>query len=583
MHRDSRLKEASIRTSLLLAASALALAALPAAAQTVKPGEPPITPTTQESGGPISPERAALHLDHAELAIEVFPATQRIAGVATLTITSAIAQKVLQIDLDRNLPVTAVTVDGKALTPKEWANPEGRLMVTLPRPLKAGGKAVVKISYGGTPHVAVRAPWDDGMVWAKTPGADRQPWIASTAEGYGCDLFWPCLDFPRGEPDMVDMHITVPKDLKVAGNGKLIGTDTLADGRTTWNWRTRSPNPYSVTLQIAPYKLLQADYKSRYGNTIPMQYWYLPGRDEKAKKLFAEFAPTLDFYESVIGPYPFGDEKVGVAETPHLGMEHQTINAYGNNYKQYPSGFDEIFQHELGHEWFGNQMSASNWDDYWLHEGYTQYLQPLYGQWREGDARYAIMMDEFRLQITNHAPIVSGQIRTEEQVYEEENGGPGQDIYVKGAWVLHTLRNLIGDDKFFEATRRLVYGRPDPKPGNFTPHFSTTPEFIGIVNQVAGKDLQWFFDVYLYQAPLPELVEERQGDTLTLRWKVANDKTFPLPVEVSIDGKISKVEMPGGTATLKLPAGAHAIVDPNARILKYSAAVESYQRYAYRR
>ncbi|WP_163616589.1 M1 family metallopeptidase, partial [Klebsiella pneumoniae] len=75
-------------------------------------------------------------------------------------------QKALQIDLDRNLPVTAISVDGKALAPADWSNPEGRLTVTLPRPLKAGGKAEVKITYGGTPHVAVRAPWDDGMVWA---------------------------------------------------------------------------------------------------------------------------------------------------------------------------------------------------------------------------------------------------------------------------------------------------------------------------------------------------------------------------------------------------------------------------------
>ena len=567
----------------LLAASALALAATSAQAQTVKPGEPPLTATTKESGGPISPERAALHLDHADLAIEVFPATQRIAGVATLTITSAIAQKALQIDLDRNLPVTAISVDGTALAPADWSNPEGRLTVTLPRPLKAGGKAEVKISYGGTPHVAVRPPWDDGMVWARTPGPDRQPWIASTAEGYGCDLFWPCLDFPRGEPDMVDLRVTVPKNLKVAGNGKLIGTDMLPDGRSTWHWRARSPNPYSVTLQIAPYKLIQADFKSRFGNVIPMEYWYLPGRDEKARKLFAEFAPALDFYERVIGPYPWGDEKMGVAETPHLGMEHQTINAYGNDYKQYPSGFDEIFQHELGHEWFGNQMSAGNWDDYWLHEGFAQYMQPLYGRWREGEARYAVMMDEFRLQITNHAPIVSGQIRTEEQVYEEANGGPGQDIYVKGAWILHTLRNLIGDDRFFDATRRLVYGRPDPRPGNFTPRFASTPDFIKIVNDVTGRDMQWFFDVYLYQAPLPELVEARQGDTLTLRWKVANDKPFPLPVEISVDGKLRTVEMPRGTATLSVPADAHGVVDPDSRILKYSAAVEAYRADAYRR
>ncbi|MES2989489.1 MAG: hypothetical protein V4808_16460, partial [Pseudomonadota bacterium] len=95
--------------------------------------------------------------------------------------------------------------------------------------------------------------------------------------------------------------------------------------------------------------------------------------------------------------------------------------------------------------------------------------------------------DEFRMQVQNHAPIVSGRIRTEEEVYEEAKGGPGQDIYTKGAWVLHTLRNLIGDAKFFDVTRLLVYGRVDPRPGNFQPRFASTPEYIGFVNQVTGK------------------------------------------------------------------------------------------------
>lgn len=549
--------------------------------QTVKPGEPPITPVTQESGGPIGPERAALHLEHVDLAIEVFPDRQRIEGVGTLTITTAAPQKVLQIDLDRNLPVTAISVDGKALAAGSWANPEGRLMITLPRPLGAGGRAVVRIAYGGTPHVAVRAPWDDGIVWARTP-IDRKSWIATTAEGYGCDLFWPCLDFPRGEPDAVDLHVTVPAGLKAAGNGRLVKVDTLADGRTTWNWHARSPNPYSVTLQIAPYEQVTGTYRSRYGYTMPMTYWHLAGREKKAQALFAEFAPTLDFYEALIGPYPWSDEKMDVAETPHLGMEHQTVNAYGNNYKKTPSGFDEIFQHELGHEWFGNQMSAGNWDDYWLHEGYAQYMQPLYGRWREGEARYAVMMDEFRLSIQNRAPIVSGRIMTEEEVYEEDKGGPGQDIYVKGAWVLHTLRNLIGDDKFFEATRRLVYGRPDPRPGNFKPRFASTPEYIRIVDQVAGRDMNWFFDVYLREAALPELVETRQGDTLSLLWKTPGDRPFPMPVEVSVDGKVTKVAMEGGKGSLHVPAEAHVVVDPDSRILKRSEAVEAYQRYRYR-
>ncbi|MBX3565078.1 MAG: M1 family metallopeptidase [Sphingomonas sp.] len=547
----------------------------------MKPGEPPITATTQESGGPVAPERAALHLEHADLAFELLPASYQLKGTATLTLRTAAPLSQLLIDLDKNYLVSAITLDGRPLRPSEWSNPQGRLTIKLPRPLRAGQRAIVQITYGGTPHVAVRAPWDDGIVWAKTP--DGKPWIATTSEGYGCDLVWPCLDFPRGEPDTVDLHITVPAGLKAPGPGTLVGMDTLADGRTTWHWKARSPNPYSIALQVAPYETLTGIYQSRFGNKIPMGYWYIPGRAKKAAGLFAEFAPTMDFYEEVIGPYPWYDEKVAVAETPHLGMEHQTINAYGNNYKKTPSGFDEIFQHELGHEWFGNQMSAGNWDDYWLHEGYAQYMQPLYGRWREGEARYATMMDEFRMQIQNLAPIVSGRIMTEEEVYEESKGGPGQDIYVKGAWVLHTLRNLIGDAKFFDATRLLVYGRTDPKPGNFQPRFASTGDYIGYVNQVTGKDMNWFFDVYLKQAALPALTLSAKGNSLTLRWVVPGDKPFPMPLEVSIDGKVQLVQMPGGTATIQVPDGAHVIADPASRILKRSKQVEDYQNYQFRR
>ena len=566
--------ERPIRIRLLLAASALALIASPALAQ-VKPGEPPITATTQNSGGPIGPERAALRLEHVDLAIEVFPDTQTLQGVGTLTLVTSAPQRRLLIDLDKNLPVSAISVDGQPLARTSWSNPEGRLTIALPATLAAGSRAVVKITYGGTPHVAVRAPWDDGIVWGKT--RDGKPWIATTAQGYGCDLFWPCLDFPAGEPAKVDLHITVPKGLTAPSNGVLVKTQLHADGRTTWHWSARSPNPYGVALNIGPYEQISASYQSRFGNKFPIYYWYTGNRDAEAAALVAEFEPTLDFFEANVGPYPWSDEKMGVVETPHLGMEHQTINAYGNNYQKAATGFDWLFQHELAHEWFGNQMSVTNWDDFWLHEGYGQYMQPLYGRWREGEARYASMMEVFRNQITNRAPIVSGEVKTSDEVYEEDKGGPGGDIYVKGAWVLHTLRNLIGDKAFKEATTRLVYGRPDPKPGNFQPRFTSTPEYISIVNQVIGKDMTWFFDIYLRQAALPELIETRAGDRLTLRWKTPGDKPFPLPVEVQVDGKVETVAMTGGTESIAVPVGAHIVVDPASRILKRSKAVEALQ------
>lgn len=566
--------ERPIRIRLLLAVSALALTPSPALAQ-VKPGEPPITAITQSSGGPIDAERAALRLEHVDLAIEVFPDTQTLQGVATLTLVTSAPQRRLLIDLDKNLPVSAISIDGQPLARTSWSNPEGRLTIALPATRAADSRAVIRITYGGTPHVAVRAPWDDGIVWGKT--RDGKPWIATTAQGYGCDLFWPCLDFPAGEPAKVDLHITVPKDLTAPSNGVLVKTQLHEDGRTTWHWSARSPNPYGVALNIGPYEQISASYQSRFGNTFPIFYWYTGNRDAEAAALVAEFGPTLDFFEANVGPYPWSDEKMGVVETPHLGMEHQTINAYGNNYQKAATGFDWLFQHELAHEWFGNQMSVTNWDDFWLHEGYGQYMQPLYGRWREGEARYASMMEVFRNQITNRAPIVSGEVKTSDDVYEEEKGGPGGDIYVKGAWVLHTLRNLIGDKAFKEVTTRLVYGRPDPKPGNFQPRFSSTPEYVGIVNQVTGKDMTWFFDVYLRQAALPELIETRADDRLTLRWKTPGDKPFPLPVEVQVDGEVEMVAMTGGVGSIAVPADAHVVVDPAARILKRSKAVEALQ------
>jgi aminopeptidase N len=557
-----------------------ALLALPLLALAPPPkGSPPLTEQTQRSGGALTSEQTALRFDHADLSFEVLPDRQALTGIATLTFTARAALTRLLIDLDHNLPISAISVDGRPLASTAWTNPEGRLTITLPRPLTAGKQVTARIRYGGTPHVAVNAPWDDGMVWSKTP--DGRTWFATTAEGYGCDLFWPCLDFPSGEPATVDLHITIPAGLKAPSNGRLLGIDRLADGRTRWNWRARQPNTYAIALNVGPYEEISGTYKSRYGNTIPLHYWYLPGERAKAEALFAEFGPTLDFFESTVGPYPFGDEKLGVVETPHKGMEHQTINAYGNGYAKAPEGFDWLFHHELSHEWFGNQLTAANWDDYWLHEGFGSYMQPLYGRWREGEARYHVMLDAQRNQIANDHPIVRDRVLTEEEVYEPKLGGPGNDIYYKASWMLHTLRWLIGDAAFFKAMRLEVYGRDDPRPGNFTPRYGSTAEFQRIVAQVTGRNYDWFFDAYLRHAALPELIATALDDRRTqLRWKTATGAAFPMPVDVAIDGEVRRVSMPVGDTVVAVPAGKHLVIDPEAQILRRNPAVEAFRRWS---
>lgn len=556
----------------LLAVALLSSMSSPAFAAKAVQSE--LTPTTAATGLPRAPEQEAVVFELADLSFKVDPARKRLDGDAKLTFLANTPIDKLVVDLDRNYKVDRVEIDGKPIDATHWRNPEGRMSVDLPQPLAAGARATLRIRYGGLPHVAKRAPWDGGFVWSKAPTGE--PWVASAVQGEGCDLLWPCIDHPLSEPLRVDQHITVPAPLVAAGNGVDRGMDEK-DGWRTYHWSAKNPNTYAIALNIGPYELLQAEYKSRYGNTIPLRYWYLKSDDKaKAQGLFDGFAPMLDFFEENIGPYPFADEKMGVVETPHLGMEHQTINAYGNDYRKDENGYDWLLQHEFAHEWFGNQLTNKDWDDMWLHEGFGTYMQPLYLQWLRGDMEYYAALMKQRATLANKFPVVSGGPKSEKEVYDGERG-PGLDIYYKGSLILHTLRGLIGDRAFFAATRELVYGRPDSAPGNFKPRYGTTQDFVGAVNRNAHADYGWFFDVYLRSAALPQLTATRNGGKLDLRWKTAGDKPFPMPVQVRVGDKVVDVPMRDGQGSVALPAGASYTLDPHSKVLRDLPQIVAFQ------
>ncbi|MDB5933116.1 MAG: peptidase [Massilia sp.] len=538
--------------------------------------QPKLTQQTVNSGAERAPEQLAVVFEKADLALRIEPASRTIRGDATLTFQALSPLHRIVLDLDNNLPVDSVAVDGQLLPAGAYRNPDGRLAITLPRQVAAGAQVVVRVRYHGAPHVARRAPWDGGFVWSSTP--DGQPWVASAVQGEGCDLFWPCIDHPMGKAKLVDQHITVPAPLVAAGAGVAMGMDE-ADGWRTWHWRAKNPSTYGISVNVGPYKLLSEEYRSRFGNTISLRFWHLPQSEAQARGLMKEFAQVLDFFESTIGPYPFGDEKMGVVETAHKGMEHQTINAYGNQYAKTMFGYDDLLQHEFAHEWFGNQLTNSNWDDMWLHEGLGSYMQPLYMQYLRGDQEYFAELMRMRAKVMNKAAIVSGKPRVEEDVYDDKRGGPGLDIYVKGALVMHTLRALVGDDAFFGSVRKLVYGSAQPLPGKFAPRYGSTREFIGFVNEASGRDLNWFFDVYLYQAELPELLAMPVDGKLSLRWKTQGDKPFPMPVEVRVGSKVETVAMTDGQGSLALPDGATWTLDPHSKLLRRARHIEEFQLY----
>lgn len=526
-----------------------------------------------DSGGPLLPEQAAYDVKFYDLALRVNIAERSIAGA--LTVRALIVQPTewFVLDLDMPLTVSAVEAIDEAKKPQalRFERRGGRIWIAFPSTRQPGETVNVRVHYAGVPRVAPRPPWVGGFVWAKT--ASGEPWVGVACQTDGADLWWPCKDHPSDEPDAMALHITVPENLVCASNGRLQNVVKNSDGTHTFNWYVSTPiNNYDVTINIAPYRTIETKYQSVSGESVPVTFWVLPEDYEQGQQLLPHYLEYLKFFEDHLGPYPFRADKIGVAETNYLGMENQTINAYGNKFKMNAYGFDGLMFHELGHEWWGNLVTALDWRDFWLHEGFESYMDALYAGQMKGETGYQQYIAGLRRNIRNQQPVAPRESRTTTQVYlaAPDYVRSDGDIYNKGALILHTLRYLIGDQAFFTALRRMAY--PDPlmervKDGRQC-RFATTDDFRLTAETASGMKLDWFFDLYLRQPKLPRLVTERNGNNLTLHWETPDNLPFPMPVEVKVGTEVRRVEFREGKVTLPLANAQEAVIDPNMRILK---------------
>ena len=528
---------------------------------------------TEDSGGVLLKEQAAYDVGACELDLRIFPEKKSIAGTATIAVRVVEPMEWLVLDLDPRFKVSQVRVGtggaAAAGAAFEWRG--ARLWINLGGAKLAGTNLVAAIDYGGVPQEAVRAPWDGGFSWSKTKSG--QAWIATTCESEGADLWWPCKDHPSDKPESFTLRIRVPEPLVVASNGRLVEVVPHGDGTRTYHWHTAFPiSNYNIALNIAPYETITGPYRSVTGETIPVTFWVLPEDRAAGEKLFPEMMAHLNFYERVLGPYPFRAEKYGVAETPHLGMEHQSIIAYGNKFKGGPLGYDWLHHHELGHEWWGNLVTVSDWRDFWIHEGLCTYMQALYAEEREGVMAYHTAMYNSRRGLKNEYAVVPAENTTAQGIEDRL----GNEVYNKGSWVVHMLRYLVGKDTMLATLRRFAYPTEaaERSTDGSACHFATSADFIRTANQVSGRDLGWFFNLYLFQPKLPKLVSMIEGDKLVLGWETPAGYPFPMPLEVEVDGKVERIEMPGGRAELSAARYGHAKLDPNMWILKASRVVE---------
>ncbi|NBC25451.1 MAG: M1 family peptidase [Bacteroidetes bacterium] len=525
-----------------------------------------------ESGGELPPELSSYNVHFYDLTVTIDPADSTISGSVETHVEIVQPTNRIVLALDPKLSVYRMMElkgDNRRDLRFERSGDHKNMVIYFPVTKQPGERAVIEIDYGGKPMEAANPPWDGGLVWAKTPSGE--PWVGVASQTIGAWVWWPNKDHPSDRPDSVAINLTMPDHLVVASNGRSRGTTERNDGFKTWHWFVSTPiNNYNITFNAAPYETLRETYTSTSGDEMEIVFWVLPEFITEGRELFPQFVSQMEFFERTLGPYPFRADKYGVAHAPYLGMEHQTLIAYGAGFEDgvlfgEPSKFDDLHQHELAHEWWGNLVTVWDWRDFWIHEGFGTYMQALYAEQVSGMDDYQSMIRFFKSRISSTQPVAP---RRRMSTLEITRGGRGGDVYYKGAAFLHTLRNFIGDQLFFESLRRFAYPDSDMEKVVDGSHmrFATTNDYLTLVNQLTGDDLGWMFEVYLRHAPLPILVVEQTENAIALQWNTETGD-FPMPVDVRIGDQIREV-IPGENGSrIEFDAGQAVEIDPKGKLL----------------
>ncbi|MGL4597784.1 MAG: M1 family metallopeptidase [Bacteroidia bacterium] len=484
--------------------------------------------------GADRPERSCFDVIHYKLQVDFTAAVrdkkEDIVGQVTIKAIAVADFKKIQIDMAKHLkPLDIIRIDqqGKQCALKYYRE-EGALFLTMEKEIKQGEQFLIQITYSGCPPEAKRAPWRGGFV--RKQDVNGNPWWGVACETEGASFWWPCKDVMNDEPDSVDVYYKVPLNLTAVGNGKLIDTTTSSDARE-WHWKISYPiNLYNVTFYIGQFKLLHDTYESPITKkTLDLNHYVLAYNYERAEKHFKQTQKYIQAYEEFFGPYAFYRDGFKLVESPYAGMEHQSAIAYGNGYRNdYFGSIDYIILHETAHEWWGNCVTANDLADGWIHEGLATYSEALYVEKIKGREAAINYLINQRMMIINRRPI---SYKKGIRYFNFRDS----DIYVKGTWMMHSLRELIDDDKLFFDIIQTFY-----KTNSY--QTVSSADFMALVNQKTGKDYTWFFQQYLFNRFTPVLNYEVKDGWLYFEWDAKyTNANFSMAVRLlGTDGKMTR-------------------------------------------
>ena len=548
---------------------------------------PPLAPTGYSNREAYS----ATDVLSCDLDMEIFPATEVITGVSTMRVKSKVnGLSQFTIMLRTQYTVTGATVNGVPVTvPSPGANSYART-INLDRAYFVDEEFTVRIPYSG-----VSLSRGFGSIEFGNQPNSTNPVIASLSEAYFAATWWPCKDGDVFQPgDNSDkftlrLAVTAPEMLTSVSNGLLQSVTPVAGGKKKYQYASSYPiSTYLVCFGTSVYNSWSVNYTYTPDGggalqNMPVDFYVYPASDNDANRMaWGRCTQMMDTFRPLFGLYPFINEKYGMYQFPFGGgMEHQTMTGQGT--------FNEsVTAHELGHQWWGDNVTCKTWNHIWLNEGFATYSEALWAQYKPGSSGLPALFAN----MANRKP--GNNAADSVYVYNAADMNrifSSAYSYNKASWVLHQLRHLMGDTNFFNGLKEYR--------ARFQGSAATTEDFAATMGFVAGQDFTNFFQQWIYGIGAPDFAAGYQSvvingqNFLKLSLRQTQNAAWPgtgtpgdafaMPVDIRVDrtggSTTYAVNSKARTQHFVIPISAPATgiaVDEFNWILTYNKVTEAY-------
>lgn len=498
------------------------------------------------------PRNAALDAIHYRLHLTISDASDEIQAEAEILFEfKADGVKAIALDL-AGLNVDWVTEDNREV---KFTRADNRLNVALTGNYKRGDRCRIAVKYLGKPS--------DGLIIRKNKFGDQ----AIFADNWPnrAHYWFPGLDHPYDKAT-VEFFVTAPARFDVIANGKLIETRSLQNGAKQTHWREETPIPtYCMVIGATEFSILNIGTVERSGDDVPLFYYLFPKDRDSGLKGYGRTYQMVEFYSNLIGPFPYEKLALVQSSTRFGGMENSSSIFLAENVFK-----EDTNAHEIAHQWFGDSVTEADWHHLWLSEGFATYFGHLFFERFDGRDQFVkLMLTDKERYLTDYAsdprPIYDPAITDLFKLLNRNN-------YQKGGWVLHMLRHLMGDEKFFAGIRDYYRTYRDRN--------ALTDDLRRVMEFQAGQPLDWFFKQWIFEPgyPIYDATWNWDESAKELKLRVAQKQAqtvFRMPIDVefkfekAVRREVIQTNEREQTFTIKLDAKPLAVTfDPDEWVLK---------------